>query len=137
MGQRQAEALGGAGPAERGGGVALNDHQLRRGAAPVALQRVGDVGDVGERIVAARAAKSGRGQPAKTVIGKVEPRMLASRIKVNGDARAQQLERDGRELDGFGPGSDDETNTNRLQFSPWLRRCQSGGSSATRQAQFT
>jgi hypothetical protein len=69
------------------------------------------------------------------MVGKVEPRMLAGRIEVDGDARAQQLERDGRELDGFGPGSDDETNTNRLQFSPWLRRRQCGRSVPARQAQ--
>ena len=37
--------------------------------------------------------------------------MLAGRIKMDGARAPHQLERDGRKLDGFGPGSDDEIDT--------------------------
>jgi hypothetical protein len=55
------------------------------------------------------------------MVGEIEPRVLAGGIEVDGDTEAQQLEHDRRELDRFGSGSDDETNLNRLQLSPWLR----------------
>jgi len=90
-----------------------------------------------DRVAPPGAAEPGRGQAAESMVGKVEPRVLPGGVETDGDARAQQLERDRRELDGFGSGSDDETETNRLQLSPWLRRRQCDRSLRQRQAQLT
>jgi hypothetical protein len=77
-----------------------------------------------DRVASPAAGEARRRHVAKAVVGKVEAGVLAGRIKVKRDARALQLEHDRRELDSFGSGSDDETNANRLQLSPWLRRRQ-------------
>ena len=118
------QLLGGARAAERARRVALDDHQFGRRAAPVALERARRPRRHGRAGRARPAQPSGVARhAAKAMVGKIEPGMLAGEVEMDGDApRAIELERDRRELDGFGPGSDDETDTNRLQLSPWLRR---------------
>jgi hypothetical protein len=111
----------------------MDDHQLRTGAVPTAIERPRDILGMGEGIAPPATGEPGRGQAAKAMIGKVEPRVLTGGIEMERDSDAKQLEHDRRELDRFGSGSDDETNMYRLQRSPWLRRRQCAGSIADRQ----
>jgi hypothetical protein len=57
MGERQAEPVGRARPAERARRVALDDQQFGRGAVPVALERARDFVGMGKRITPPGAAE--------------------------------------------------------------------------------
>ena len=68
------------------------------------------------------------------MVGGVEPRVLAGEVKMDRRAGPRQRGRDGSELDGLGPGPDDETDTNRSQLSPWLRQRHPAASALRSQA---
>jgi hypothetical protein len=134
VGQRKPESGRGPGPAKRARRVALDEDQCRRAAEPMTFQRIADRVDMVERVEPARTAERQRRLSAETMVGEIESGMLTGQVKPDRDVGADQLARDRRELDGFGSGSDDETNMIRLQRSPWLRRRQCGRSGRTRQA---
>ena len=113
---------GGARPTKRARRIALDDHQFGCSAAPVVAQRRRDILGIGQRVEPAGAAEARCRLAAEPVVGKVEAGMLPSLIEVEWLVAPRHLKDDRSELDGFGPGSDHETDTNRLQLSPWLRR---------------
>lgn len=121
MGEWQGVAARGAGPAERARRIALDDDEAGRVATPVAIERAGDVVDMVERIAATGATEGSGREAAKTVIGEVEPWVLAGQHQPHLDPPRVERCRDGRELDGFRPGPNDETDTIGAQLSPWLR----------------
>ena len=104
-------------PAERARRVALDDQQIRPLLKRL-QKRAGDVLDVPVRIGRARAMELRRVAVAKTVIGGIEAGMLPGDNQRGLQVEAGERAGDGRQLDRFGPGADDQPDIRATQISP-------------------
>jgi hypothetical protein len=70
------------------------------------------------RVLFAGAAEPLGGISAETELSRVEARMLSGEDQRRPEAALRKRARDGRQLDRFGPGADDQANVRETQPSP-------------------
>lgn len=96
--------------------IALNNDEVA--LAKRRLCSACDVTDVGVGIGPAGAAKVQAFESSKAVVAKVERRVLSGQQNAWGDAARRQRRRNGRQLYGFGSGTNDDACSRAAQPSP-------------------
>lgn len=119
MGDGDAAEIRGKRSAERASSVALDDHHARTLDAQLPRQGLADRSDISMRIVLTGAAQVNGGIAAKTIFRRIEGWMLARKDEGRSQPLLGKSSGDGCNLDGFGPGADNDTNATG-QLSPWL-----------------
>ena len=117
MGERNRGRERGAGTAERARRVALDDQQVGRGREQRS-KRGFDPGDMRVGVLLAGAIEMQRGIYVQPMVARIEPSMLAGEDQRGRQPALGERMCEGGELDGFGPGADDQPDVRGLQPSP-------------------
>jgi len=88
--------------------VALHHEQFWAISGKQVGDRLADQSDVNVRVILSGAAKPNRRIMAKTIIGGLQPGMLASQDEPGGNPPPRERIGNGGELDRFGAGTDDD-----------------------------
>jgi hypothetical protein len=107
------------GSSKRTRGVALYDEEVSRTAQPT-LQRSGHGCDVEMRVFLTRAAEIQAWKMAQAVVAETKSWVLSGADQCRRQSERCQGAGNWFQLDGFGPGANDQINTGGTQPSPLL-----------------
>lgn len=105
--------------AERASGIALDDDETGALGAQHSGQQLADISDVKMRIVVTAAMQAEGRIFLQAMFRRIQRRMLPGEIESRHDPEGGESCRDGCNLDGFWPGTDDNAYATG-QLSPWL-----------------
>ena len=117
MSDRDARGEAGEGRAERARRIPLHDEEV--GHRPnQRLQRPRHRADMGVRVFLAGAGEEDLGKVAEAEVDRIKSGMLAGQDEARNEAARREGAGNRLELDGFGPGPDDQPDVSGTQPSP-------------------